>query len=135
MNVCKKRKPVDGAIWVNTMYACQKCLYNSADRSHMLRHIIAKHHTTPHQATARIRTSYVCSKCQRAFTTKYNLTRHEHTCGHVRARPPKVGATHTSLRHRVAELEQQVADAGTTHTQLRHRVAELEQQVAALQAK
>ena len=81
-----RKKPIEGAILAGDTFACQQCLYNSTDRSHMARHIASKHR----QATgARPPPAlFACEACgDRKFTAGSSLRRHQKTCRAWQATP------------------------------------------------
>ena len=97
------KKPVDGAVLAGDVYACQQCLYDTTDRSHMVRHILSRHtrgkkKINRHGAAP----SKQCAKCRKTFATAFNRVRHEQTCS---AGP----ATAADLRRQLTRLEHELA--------------------------
>ena len=107
MNVQRRnnrKRSVDGAVLAGDVYACQLCLYNSTDRSHMVRHIYAKHTHVNHKSQL---SKYTCERCGKSFSTSSNAKRHERSCGTGQV-PSRPAQTIKKLEQRIQLLEQQV---------------------------
>ena len=89
-----RKRPLPQAVLAGDVYACQQCLYNSADRSHMSRHIATAHGG-----------GQACEKCGRVFMSKSALTRHTRVCApSTCATCRKTFPTALTLRRHVCEL-------------------------------
>ena len=100
----KRKTPVDGAVLAGDVFACQMCLYNTTDRSHMVRHIYAKHMHAQHKPDL---LKHLCARCGKSFSTSSNAKRHEQSCGTIKKTRSQQKIE--KLEQRIELLERQVA--------------------------
>lgn len=108
-----RKKAVAGAVLAGDTFACQSCLYNTTDRSHMTRHIQTRHMGG---GVKRPQACVACPTCGKTFANAYNCRRHQKVCQPAQAnhrggakRPRTHQKTQADMLARLERLERELA--------------------------
>lgn len=105
-----RKKPVAGAVLAGDTFVCQSCLYNTTDRSHMARHIQARH-VSGGGGVKRPPPCITCPTCDKTFANAFNCRRHQEVCGVSGGvkRPRTQPKTQADILARLEHLERELA--------------------------